>query len=73
MNCAYMVQIQIGESEEVQNVFVASPEDLATLILRLKTTENTVLNVQGLGPVTLCDEYIATLDNEEGLNFGKKD
>jgi hypothetical protein len=68
-----MVQIQIGESEEVQNVFVASPDDLATLILRLKTTENTVLNVQGLGPVTLCDEYIATLDTEEGLNFGKKD
>ena len=73
MNCSYMVQIQIGNTEEVQSVFVASPEELTILIMRLKTTENTILNVQGLGAVAICADYVEALDNEEDLNFGRED
>lgn len=67
---AYIVQIQIDNTEEVVQVFCSNKKELENVVRANGETESLIVTVQSLGAVELANDFIETLNNDDNLNFG---
>lgn len=70
---AYIIQLQIGDSEEVIRIFAKDKTEMIRVLSRsaLKD-EYIVLNVQGLGPVDTASDFISNCDDDTTMEFGQE-
>jgi len=68
MDSAYIIQIQVDNSEEVIQVFARTQAELAIVVTRVMLKEGLIVAVQSLGHVDTVPEYLE--NNTDDLNFG---
>ena len=70
MDSAYIISVQIDNTEEVSQVFCVNKSELNRVMGRLAETDNLVVQVQSLGVVDTAIDYLQMLDEDSGLNYG---
>jgi len=71
MDSAYIIQIQIDNTEEVTQIYASNKDDMTRVIEACINSDNLVLSVQSLGVVETANDYLLSLvDNNPDLNFG---
>lgn len=68
MDSAYIIQVQIDNTDEVVQIFARNQAELQVVISRVAARECLVVSVQGLGAVDTVPEYLE--NNPDDLNFG---
>ena len=69
MDSAYLIQVQLGDTQEVMQVFARNQAEMQIVIGRVISTENMIVTVQSLGAASTLAEFLEE-HPEDDLNFG---
>ena len=70
MDSAYIIQVQIDNTEEVIQIFAQSKAELHVVLNRVGESDNIIAAVQCLGPVETAATFLENEDDD--LNYGKE-